>query len=76
MLKPEVIAAVEAGQFHIWSVTDIDQGIEILTGTPAGERREDGSWPEGTVNARVDRRLREMSEIVRNFQQDAKHEGS
>jgi lon-related putative ATP-dependent protease len=76
MLKPEVIAAVEAGQFHIWSVTDIDQGIEILTGTPAGERREDGSWPEGTVNARVNRRLREMSEIVRNFQQDAKHEGS
>jgi predicted ATP-dependent protease len=75
MLKPEVITAVEEGKFHIWSVTSIDQGIEILTGTPAGERQEDGSWPEGTVNKRVDWRLREMTEIVRSFQEGADREG-
>jgi len=68
MLKPEVVTAVEEGHFHIWSVASIDQGIEILTGLPAGERRDDGTWPEGTVNEQVDRRLREMTEIVRRFQ--------
>ena len=68
MLNPEVIRAVEKKQFQIWSVSSIDQGIEILTGTPAGVRQEDGSWPEGSVNERVDRRLREMTEIVRSFQ--------
>lgn len=71
MLKPEVITAVEEGNFHIWSVTSIDQGIEILTGIPAGERQEDGSWPEGSVNERADRRLLEMTEIVRIFQEGA-----
>jgi predicted ATP-dependent protease len=75
MLKPEVITAVAEGSFHIWSVTSIDQGIEILTGTPAGERQEDGSWPEGTVNERVDRRLREMTEIVKSFQEGVNLEG-
>lgn len=75
MLKPEVINAVEEGKFHIWCVTSIDQGIEILTGTPAGERQEDGSWSEGTVNERVDRRLREMTEIVRSFQGNVNQEG-
>jgi hypothetical protein len=56
-------------------VTSVDQGIEILTGTPAGERQEDGSWPEGTVNERVDWRLREMTEIVRSLQEGAGQEG-
>ena len=70
MLKSEVINAVKNQQFQIWSVTSIDQGIEILTGIPAGERQEDGSWPDGSVNERVDRRLREMTEIVRSFQKE------
>jgi lon-related putative ATP-dependent protease len=68
MLKPDVVAAVKDGQFHIWSVSTVDQGIEILSGLPAGERQDDGNWPEGTVNQRVDKRLREMSEIARGFQ--------
>ena len=75
MLKSEVITAVEEGNFHLWSVTSSDQGIEILTGTSAGERQEGGSWPEGTVNEMVDRRLREMTEIVRNFQTGSGQEG-
>ncbi len=67
MLRQEVIDAVAQGRFHIWAIATIDQGIEILTGTPAGERQEDGSWPEGSVNALVDQRLRELAEAVRKF---------
>ncbi len=67
MLKEDVIAAVREGQFHVWAVSTIDEGIEILTGTPAGARQEDGSWPEGTVNQRVDQRLLEMAEAIRRF---------
>ncbi len=67
MLKPEVVEAVAAGKFHVWSVATIDQGIEILTGVPAGEPDADGTWPEGTVNALVDRRLRKFAETAQSF---------
>ncbi len=60
MLNDEVVAAVKKGKFQIWSVATIDQGIELLTGIPAGERQKDGSYPQGTVFQRVDSRLREM----------------
>jgi hypothetical protein len=49
-------------------VKTIDEGIEVLTGTKAGERREDGTFEEGTVNEKVDKRLREMAEKLREFQ--------
>ncbi len=65
MLNDEVVEAVRGGQFNIWSVESIDQGIEILTGVPAGERQEDGSWPEGTINCLVDRRLARMIERMK-----------
>ncbi|MDD3293637.1 MAG: AAA family ATPase [Geobacteraceae bacterium] len=67
MLKDEVVEAVSEGKFHIWSVETIDQGIEILTGIPAGERQPDGGYPEGTINRRVDSRLREMLECMKKF---------
>jgi lon-related putative ATP-dependent protease len=49
MLKDEVIAAVKTGQFHIYPVTTIEEGIEILTGKPAGKPDAEGAYPEGTV---------------------------
>lgn len=67
MLDQEVIEAVKEGKFHIWPVTTIQEGIEILTGIKAGERLPDGSYPEGTVFRKVDDRLREISEIVQKF---------
>ncbi len=67
MLKPEVVEAVRQGRFHIWAVTTVDQGVGILTGVPAGERQEDGSWTAGSVNARVDDRLRELAETAGKF---------
>jgi predicted ATP-dependent protease len=67
MLNDEVVQAVEAGQFHIWSVSDVDQGIEILTGVAAGKEGPDGSYPEGSVNSLVNQRLSTMVESMRRF---------
>ncbi|MCD4687812.1 MAG: AAA family ATPase [Desulfuromonadaceae bacterium] len=67
MLKQEVVDAVASEKFHVWAVSDIDQGIELLTGVPAGEPLEDGTWPEGTVNYLVNKRLLEMAEGIFKF---------
>jgi lon-related putative ATP-dependent protease len=53
MLKPEVIEAVREGKFHIYAVSTIDEGLEVLTGVPAGRRRKNGTYPEGTINQLV-----------------------
>ncbi|HMA04591.1 MAG TPA: AAA family ATPase [Methanomicrobiales archaeon] len=68
MLKEEMVEAAKAGKFRIYPVKTIDEGIQVLTGVPAGERREDGTFEEGTVNYLVDKRLREMAEKLREFQ--------
>lgn len=67
MLPPEIVDEVKKKKFNIWSVKTIDEGISILTGVPAGERLDDGAYPEGTVNALVDQRLHEMALALRNF---------
>jgi len=67
MLKGEVREAVSSGQFHVWSVEHVDQGIELLTGVPAGVRLSDGRWPESSINGLVDKRLQEMAESARKF---------
>ena len=68
MLKEEVVDAVKAGKFNVYSVKTIDEGIEVLTGTKAGERRADGTYEEGTVNYLVDKQLREMAEKLKEYQ--------
>lgn len=67
MLKEEIVEAVKKGKFHIYSVKTIDEGIELLTGVKAGEQRQDGTYEKGTVNERVDKRLQEMAEKIRQF---------
>jgi len=67
MLKEEIVEAVKNGKFHIYTVNSIDEGIEILTGVKAGERLPDGSFEEGTVYQRVDKRLQEMAEILKQY---------
>jgi len=67
MLKEEVVDAVKAGQFHIYSVKTIDEGIEVLTGIKAGERRKDGTFEYETVNYRVDKQLKGMAEKLKEF---------
>ena len=72
MLKEEVVEAVKEGKFHIWSVKTVDEGIEILTGVKAGARQEDGTFEEDSVNDRVDKRLRELAEKMRDFGKEEK----
>ena len=67
MLKEEVVDAVKAGKFNVYSVKTIDEGIEVLTGTKAGESRADGTYQEGTVNYLVDRQLREMADKLKEY---------
>jgi lon-related putative ATP-dependent protease len=68
MLKQEVLDAVNAGKFHIYPVSTIEEGIEVLTGKPAGKQRADGSFEENTIHGLVDKRLKEMAEAVKRFQ--------
>jgi predicted ATP-dependent protease len=49
VLRPDVIEAVAAGRFHLWAVSSIEEGLEILSGVPAGNLQPDGSYPAGTV---------------------------
>ena len=65
MLREEVVDAVREGRFHVWAVRTLDEGLEILTGMPAGQARPDGTFPEGTVHARVAARLEEFNERLR-----------
>lgn len=67
MLKPELVAAVEAGMFHIYPVTHITEAMEILTGIPAGKRRNDNTFTPGSLYDRVDKRLSEMGKYARKY---------
>lgn len=67
MLKEKVLEAVKLGQFHIYPVKTIDDGIEILTGVNSGKRKPDGTFEEGTVNFKVDKKLKEIAEKLKEF---------
>lgn len=75
MLKQEVIDHVKEGQFHIWPISTIQEGMEILTGTEAGALAPDGTYPEGTLFGKVDDRLMELAEIVRRFGKEGEEAG-
>jgi predicted ATP-dependent protease len=74
MLREEVVEAVRNKKFAIYSAKTIDEGIEILTGVPAGQKQSDGTYPENTVNYLVDKRLREMAEQLKTFYSEEKEE--
>ena len=57
MLREDVVEAIEDDKFHVWAIQTIDQGIEILTGIPSGERQQDGTFLKNTLNEQVQSRL-------------------
>ncbi len=67
MLNKELVAEAAKGRFHVYTIRTVDEGLTLLTGLPAGRRRKDGSWPEESVNGRVDARLREMAITMKRF---------
>lgn len=62
MLNHEVVEAIRRKKFHIWSVKTIDEGIELLTGIPAGKRRSDGTYPDDSVHGRAMAKLKRWIE--------------
>ena len=71
MLRHDVVAAVAAGQFHIYPIETIDQGIAILTGIEAGRRDAVGIYPSDSINGRVEKRLVEFAERTQVLLPDA-----
>jgi len=67
MLRQDVVEAVESGQFAVYPVSTVDEGIELLTGTTAGERDAEGHFPADSINGRVEARLIDYSERMRKF---------
>jgi ATP-dependent Lon protease len=68
MLRKDVVAVVQEGKFHVYPVQTIDQGIEILTGMPAGDKDSAGNYPPGTVNYLVDQKLHELAKRRKEFE--------
>ena len=62
-LSDEVVDAVKNKQFHIYAVSTIDEGIEVLTGVPAGKKDKDGNFPAGTINRLVYEKLRKYAKV-------------
>ena len=62
-LSDEVVEAVKNKQFHIYSISTIEEGIEVLTGVPAGRKDKDGKFPAGTVNYKVYEKLKKYAKI-------------
>jgi len=72
MLREEVVQAVAENKFSIWAVATVAEGIEILTGVPAGERGRNGKFPPGTVNQLVEKRLQEFAKRLRELGREKK----
>ena len=63
-LSDDVVEAVRDGLFHIYSISSIEEGIEVLTGVPAGKKDSSGHFPSGTVNDLVYKKLKAYANIV------------
>lgn len=66
-LPREVEKAIEDGSFHLWAVSTIDEGIEVLAGLPAGEPNLRGEFPAESFNGRVRRELQKMARTIKNY---------
>lgn len=68
VLRSDVVEAVKKGRFHIFAIDNIEQGIEILTGVPAGKRLKSGKYTAGSVFDLADKRLEEIAQGLRRYQ--------
>ena len=64
-MTDEIIESVKKGKFHIYAISTINEGIEILTGVPAGNKDKNGKFPYGTVNYLVNEKLKKYSESAK-----------
>jgi hypothetical protein len=68
MLKDEVTAAMREGKFFLWSVSSVDDAVELLTGVTAGGRGDDGAYPPDSINGRVEANLKQFVLDLRAFE--------
>lgn len=68
MLKQEVVEAVEQGKFHLYSVSHVDEAIHLLTGVEVGTIDNDGKYPEGSLNRRINDYLLELAHLRHVFE--------
>jgi predicted ATP-dependent protease len=73
MLRSDVVEAVKAGKFHVYAVGTIDEGLEVLTGIAAGERRRDGGYPGESINERVQKKLLHYAEQQKHLAGSENH---
>ena len=66
-LSDDVVDAVKNDQFHIYSISTIEEGIEVLTGVPAGKKDKNGRFPSGTVNDLVYKKLKAYAGVVKSI---------
>jgi len=74
MLKKDVVEAVKEGKFFIYPIQRADEGLEIITGMQVGELKDDGTYPEGTINYLAVKRLTEISEAMEKKREKEKEE--
>jgi lon-related putative ATP-dependent protease len=72
MIKKDLVDAIKDGNFTIYPIDRVEEGLEILTGMPAGTLKEDGTYPEGTINYLIVKRLTEISEAVKEKKEEEK----
>jgi hypothetical protein len=70
MLREDVVQAVAQGQFHIYAVSTIEEGIELLTGVAAGELDSEGHYPEGGIYARIEAKLEVYHLLLKDKEKD------
>ncbi len=78
MLKEEVVEAIKNGKFTVYSVKNVDEGIQILTGIKAGKKLKSGKFEKGSINGRVQERLEKLAKGVKEFEkkEEPKKRGS
>ena len=67
MLRHDAVQAAREGRFRVFPIETIDQGIELLTGVPAGVRDGAGEYPADSINGRIEQKLEALSDVVRQF---------
>jgi lon-related putative ATP-dependent protease len=73
MIREDVVKSVKDGKFNIFAVENIDEGIELLTDAPSGERRKNGHFTDGTVYKKVEDKLRQFAMAKKEFSQKSNY---
>ena len=72
MLRQDVVEAAGSGLFHVYAVDTVDQALELLMDKPAGERDAAGAFPPDSINGRIERRLKEWTDLQKAFRSQEK----